>query len=93
MKIPFSKPDNIWTYNIIKHLKIINFRGLLNFTWIIIAPFIFIQLADLCVYAMINFAHWQNKKHRSDAHYYSENAQQHNDSAQKLMILGSLEPV
>ena len=28
----FSKPDNIWTYNTIKHLKIINFCTPLNFT-------------------------------------------------------------
>ena len=57
----FSKPDNIWTYNVIKHLKIINFRSPLSFTWITIEPFIFMQLAHLGVYAMINIAHWQNK--------------------------------
>ena len=51
----------IWTCNIIKHLKIINFCPSLNFTWIIIEPFIFMQVAHLCVYAMINTAHWQNK--------------------------------
>ena len=34
------KPDNIWICNILKHLKIFNFRAPLNFTWIIIAPFI-----------------------------------------------------
>ena len=60
----FSKPDNIWTYDIIKHLKTINFSAPPNFTWIIIAFFIFMQLADLGVYAMINFVHWQNKKYR-----------------------------
>ena len=60
----FSKQDNIWTYDIIKQLKIINFRAAINFTWIIIAPFIFMHLADLCVYAMINFVPWQNTKYR-----------------------------
>ena len=47
-----------------KHRKVINFRAPLNFTWIIIAPFIFMQLAYLCVYAMIDFMHWQNTKYR-----------------------------
>ena len=46
----FLKPDNIWTYKTIKHLKIINFCTPLNFTWFIIVPFIFTQLDDLCVY-------------------------------------------
>ena len=32
------------------------------------------QLADLCVYPMINFVHGQNKKHCEDGHYYSKNA-------------------
>ena len=58
-----------------------------------IAPFIFMQLADLYVYAMINFAHWQNTKYRQDAHYYIENAKQLNDSTQILFILRLLEPI
>ena len=57
----FLKPGNIWRYNIIKHPKIINFFTPLKFTWIITAPFIFTQLDDLCVYAMISFAQWQGK--------------------------------
>ena len=41
------KPDNIWTCNILKQLRIFNFRTPLNFTWIIIAPFILTQLICL----------------------------------------------
>ena len=45
------------------HIKLWHINTL-NFIWIIIAPFIFMQLADLCVYAMINFVYWQNTKYR-----------------------------
>ena len=62
----FSKPDYIWAYKISKHFKTNNFRVSLNFTWIVIAPFIFTQLANLDIHVMINFVHWhwQNKKYR-----------------------------
>ena len=46
-----------------KHHRVVNFCAPLNFMWVIIALFIFTQLDDLCVYAIINFAHWQNKKY------------------------------
>ena len=52
----FLKLDNIWTYYILKYLKIFNFRAPLNFTWIFIVLFIFTQLADLSIHTMINFA-------------------------------------